>query len=40
MTPLDEVAGGFVTLGRWKIDDPTKLELVGIKIPFGHTLII
>ena len=38
MTPLDEMASGIVILGRW-LDD-TKLELIGVKIPYGYTLII
>lgn len=40
MTPLDETASGFVVLGKWKMDESKKLELVGVNIPFGYTLII
>lgn len=41
ITPLDQAATGFVTLGRWKDEDQKdELELIGIRIPFGYTLII
>lgn len=41
ITPLDQQATGFVTLGRWKNKDmQNELELIGIQIPFGYTLII
>ncbi|MDP1604310.1 MAG: hypothetical protein Q8M03_13710 [Legionella sp.] len=41
ITPLDEKATGFVTLGRWKDDSKRdELELIGVRIPFGYTLII
>lgn len=40
MTPLDPNARGFVTLARWTSDQREKLELIAVKIPFGHTLII
>lgn len=40
MTPLDESAGGVVVLGRWGNEDKTVLELIGVKIPYGYTLII
>lgn len=40
MTPLFKESRGFVTLGRWVKDEENKLELIGIEIPFGYTLII
>lgn len=40
MTPIDEKAGGFITLGRWDKENKQVLELIGVQIPFGYTLII
>lgn len=40
MTPIDQNARGFVTLGRWADAARTRLELLGVEIPFGYTLII
>lgn len=40
MTPLDELAGGVVVLGRWKNEEKSELELIGVKIPFGYTLVV
>lgn len=40
MTPLDEQAGGFIMLGRWADEAKSQLELIGVKIPFGFTLIV
>lgn len=39
ITPLTPDAKGFVVLGRLNAND-NELELIGIQIPFGHTLII
>lgn len=40
MTPLDENAAGFITLGKWNNDDKTQLDLIAVKVPYGHTLIV
>lgn len=40
MTPLDEVATGIVVLGRWINDDSDAMMLIGVRIPYGYTLII
>lgn len=39
ITPLFNESRGFVTLGKWT-EDKKQLELIGIEIPFGYTLII
>jgi hypothetical protein len=38
MTPLNEAARGFVVLGKWEEDNV--MTLIGVKIPYGYTLII
>lgn len=38
ITPLDEHAKGFVTLGRWAKNG--KLELISFEVPYGFTLIV
>jgi hypothetical protein len=40
MTPLDQSAGGFVTLAKWKHEVNETLQIIGIKIPFGYTLLV
>ena len=41
MTPMHRSCGGFVTLARkCSENDTEKLELIGIKIPYGYTLVI
>jgi hypothetical protein len=40
MTPLQKSARGFVTLGKWVDESHTHLELIGVRIPFGYTLIV
>ena len=40
MTPLYPDSKGFVTLAKWKDSAKTMLDLIGIEIPFGYTLII
>lgn len=40
MTPLDKDSKGFVTLGRWKDEAHTELEIIAVEIPFGYTLLI
>jgi len=40
ITPLDSVSKGFVTLARWADDTHKALEIIGIEIPAGYTLII
>lgn len=40
MTPLDQAAKGVVVFGRWLGSDKTVLELIGVKIPYGYTLIV
>jgi hypothetical protein len=39
LTPLSSNNSGFVTLGRWN-ENCGDLELVGVEIPFGYTLIV
>jgi hypothetical protein len=39
ITPLSANSGGFVALARTN-ENPDELELIGIQIPFGSTLII
>lgn len=39
MTPLTPFSKGFVVLAKFN-DHPSELEMVGIQIPFGFTLII
>jgi hypothetical protein len=39
MTPLDENAGGYVTLAR-KNEHTDELEIIAFKIPLGFTLIV
>lgn len=40
MTPLTPFSKGFVVLARLKEESDKELEMVGIQIPFGYTLII
>lgn len=40
MTSIEKSASGFVTLDKWTDENRTQLELVGIEIPYGYTLII
>jgi len=40
MTPLNAAAKGIVVLGRWADESHTVLELIGVKIPYGYTLIV
>ena len=41
ITPIEPSAGGFVTLAKWKDEHKKEeLEIIGVKIPFGYTLII
>ncbi len=40
MTPLDEMASGIVILGKWLDEDNTDMMLIGVRIPYGYTLII
>ena len=40
MTPIEKSTGGFVTLGKWVDESHTKLEIIGVKIPYGYTLIV
>lgn len=40
MTPLDKSGAGFVMLAKWTDDVHTQLEVIGVEIPFGYTLII
>jgi hypothetical protein len=40
MTPLDQSAGGYVMLGKWKHSQIDIMEIIAVKIPFGSTLII
>lgn len=40
ITPLDAGSKGFVTLARWNDDRHTALDIIGIEIPFGYTLIV
>jgi hypothetical protein len=39
ITPLSENSGGFVALARTN-QNSDELELIGVQIPYGHTLII
>lgn len=39
MTPMDEAASGFITLGKWN-EDKTRLDLIAVNIPFGYTLVV
>lgn len=40
ITPLDAGAKGFVTLARWTDDTRTALDIIGVEIPFGYTLVV
>lgn len=39
MTPLTPFSKGFIVLAKFN-DHPNELEMIGIQIPFGYTLII
>ncbi len=38
MSPMTADSGGFITLGRW--NEKGKLELIGVKVPYGYSIII
>jgi hypothetical protein len=40
ITPLDKSSRGFVTLAKWTNDQHGILEVIGVEIPYGHTLIV
>lgn len=40
MTPIEQDTKGFVTLAKWVDASHTQLEVIGVEIPYGHTLII
>ena len=39
ITPVRPDSGGFVTLAR-RNETPGELEIIGVRVPYGHTLII
>lgn len=40
ITPLDKSSRGFVTLAKWTNDQHDTLEVIGVEIPYGYTLIV
>lgn len=40
MTPAHPDCKGFVTLARWVDEEQTQLEIIGVEIPFGYTLVV
>lgn len=40
ITPLEEDSKGFVTLARWTNEKRDQLDLIGVEIPFGFTLVV
>ncbi|MGB0894935.1 MAG: hypothetical protein ACPGUD_11055 [Parashewanella sp.] len=41
MTPLTAASAGFITLGRkTKLEGKEVLQLIGVQVPFGHSIII
>lgn len=39
MTPIDQDSKGFIKVARTN-DQPDELEIIGIQIPFGYTLVV
>jgi hypothetical protein len=41
MTPLDQSAGGYVMLAKWKTQcEKDILQMIAVRIPFGSTLLV